>query len=54
MLKQYTVYYLEFQNIRLENCFNVFEDNEARTLEMELNKFINEHPSGIDPVQCGK
>jgi hypothetical protein len=54
MLKPYTVHYRDFQNIRLENCFYALDAYEARTLEMELNKFINEHPSGIDPIQCGK
>ena len=48
-LKPYTVHYRDFQNIRLENCFY-----EARTLAMEFNKYINEHPNSIDLIRCEK
>ena len=50
MLKPYTVHYRDFQNTRLENCFYAFDAYEARTLAMEFNKYINEHPNSIDPV----
>ena len=40
MLKPYTVHYRDFQNMRLENCFYAFDAYEARTLAMELNKYI--------------
>ena len=45
MLKPYTVHYRDFQNIRLENCFYAIDAYEARTLAMEFNKYINEHPN---------
>ena len=45
MLKPYTVHYRDFQNIRLENCFYASDAYEARTLAMEFNKYINEHPN---------
>ena len=51
-LKPYTVYYRDFQNIRLENCFYAFDAYEARTLAMEFNKYINEHPNSIDLIRC--
>ncbi len=51
-LKPYTVYYRDFQNIRLENCFYAFDAYEARTLAMEFNKYINEHPNSIDIIRC--
>ena len=54
MLKPYTVHYRNFQNIRLENCFYAFDAYEARTLAMEFNKFINEHPNSIDLIRCEK
>ena len=54
MLKPYTVHYRDFQNIRLENCFYAFDAYEARTLAMELNKYINEHPNSIDLIRCEK
>ena len=54
MLKQYTVHYRDFQNIRLENCFYAFDAYEARTLAMEFNKHINEHPNSIDLIRCEK
>ena len=50
MLKPYTVHYRDFQNIRLENCFYAFDAYEARTLAMEFNKYINEHPNSIDLI----
>ena len=53
-LKPYTVYYRDFQNIRLENCFYAFDAYEARTLAMEFNKYINEHPNSIDLIRCEK
>ena len=54
MLKQYTVHYRDFQNIRLENCFYASDAYEARTLAMEFNKYINEHPNCIDLIRCEK
>ena len=53
-LKPYTVYYRDFQNIRLENCFYAYDAYEARTLAMEFNKYINEHPNSIDLIRCEK
>ena len=53
-LKPYTVHYRDFQNIRLENCFYAFDAYEARTLAMEFNKYINEHPNSIDLIRCEK
>jgi len=52
MLKPYTVYYRDFQNTRLENCFYASDAFEARTLAMEFNKYINEHPNSIDLIRC--
>ena len=52
MLKPYTVNYRDFQNIRLENCFYAFDAYEARTLAMEFNKYIHEHPNSIDLIRC--
>ena len=54
MLKRYTVHYRDFQNIRLENCFYALYAFEARTLAMEFNKYINEHPNSIDLIRCEK
>ena len=54
MLKPYTVHYRDFQNIRLENCFYASDAYEARTLAMEFNKYINEHPNSIDLIRCEK
>ena len=54
LLKPYTVHYRDFQNIRLENCFYAFDAYEARTLAMEFNKYINEHPNSIDLIRCEK
>ena len=54
MLKPYTVHYRDFQNIRLENCFYAFDAYEARTLAMEFNNYINEHPNSIDLIRCEK
>ena len=53
-LKPYTVHYRDFQNIRLENCFYAFDAYEARTLAMEFNKYINDHPNSIDLIRCEK
>ena len=53
-LKPYTVHYRNLQNIRLENCFYAFDAYEARTLAMEFNKYINEHPNSIDLIRCEK
>ena len=53
-LKPYTVHYRDFQNIRLENCFYASDAYEARTLAMEFNKYINEHPNSIDLIRCEK
>ena len=54
MLKPYTVHYRDFQNIRFENCFYASDAYEARTLAMEFNKYINEHPNCIDLIRCEK
>ena len=54
MLKPYTVHYRDFQNIRLENCFYAYDAYEARTLAMEFNRYINEHPNSIDLIRCEK
>ena len=54
ILKPYTVHYRDFQNIRLENCFYATDAYEARTLAMEFNKYINEHPNSIDLIRCEK
>ena len=54
ILKPYTVHYRDFQNIRIENCFYAFDAYEARTLAMEFNKYINEHPNSIDLIRCEK
>ena len=53
-LKRYTVHYRDIQNIRLENCFYALDAYEARTLAMEFNKYINEHPNSIDLIRCEK
>jgi|TARA_B100000745_G_C19876117_1_gene292274 predicted Zn-dependent protease with MMP-like domain len=53
-LKPYTVYYRDFQNLRLENCFYALDAYEARTLAMEFNKYINAHPNSIDLIRCEK
>ena len=53
-LKPYTVHYRDFQNIKLENCFYALDAYEARTLAMELNKYINENPNSIDLIRCEK
>ena len=50
-LKPYTVHYRDFQNIRLENCFYAFDAYEARTLAMEFNKYINDHPKVKEPIK---
>ena len=52
ILKPYTVHYRDLQNIRLENCFYALDAYEARTLAMEFNKYINEHPNRIDLIRC--
>jgi len=54
ILKPYTVHYRDFQNMRLENCFYAFDAYEARTLAMEFNKYIYEHPNSIDLIRCEK
>ena len=54
VLKPYTVHYRNLQNIRLENCVYAFDAYEARTLAMEFNKYINEHPNSIDLIRCEK
>ena len=53
-LKPYTVYYRDFKNLRLESCFYALDAYEARTLAMELNKYIHEHPNSIDLIRCEK
>ena len=54
LLKPYTVYYRDFKNLRLENCFYALDAYEARTLAMEFNKYINAHPNSIDLIRCEK
>ncbi len=51
-LKPYTVHYRDFRNLRLENCFYALDAFEARTLAMEFNKYIFEHPNSIDLIRC--
>jgi len=51
-LKPYTVHYRDFENHRLENCFYALDAYEARTLAMEFNKYISEHPNSIDLIRC--
>ena len=51
-LKPYTVHYRNFENIRLENCFYACDAYEARTLAMEFNKYIHDHPNSIDLIRC--
>ena len=53
-LKPYTVYYRDFQNIRLENCFYALDAYEARTLAIEFNRYIQEHPNSIDLIRFEK
>ena len=53
-LKPYTVHYRDLQNIRIENCFYALDAYEARTLAMEFNKYIFEHPNSIDLIRCEK
>ena len=53
-LKPYTVHYRDLQNFRLENCFYALDAYEARTLAMEFNKYIFEHPNSIDLIRCEK
>ena len=51
-LKPYTVYYRNFRNIRLVNCFYAYDAFEAKALAMEFNKYIKEHPNSIDLIKC--
>ena len=51
-LKPYTVHYRNFENMRLENCFYAFDAFEARTLAMEFNRYIHDHPNCIDLIRC--
>ena len=51
-LKPYTVYYRDFRNIRLVNCFYAYDAFEAKSLAMEFNKYINDHPNSIDLIRC--
>ncbi len=53
-LKPYTVHYRNFENIRIENCFYASDAYEARTLAMEFNKYIHDHPNSIDLIRCEK
>ena len=53
-LKPYTVYYRDFKNLRLENCFYAVDAYEARSLAMEFNKYNHEHPNSIDLIRCEK
>ena len=51
-LKPYTVHYRDFKNLRLENCYYALDAYEARTLAMEFNKYIHDHPNSIDLIRC--
>ena len=51
-LKPYTVHYRDVKNLRLQNCFYALDAFEARTLAMEFNKYIHEHPNSIDLIRC--
>lgn len=51
-LKPYTVFYRDFENLRLETCFYALDAYEARTLAMEFNKYIKDHPNSIDLIRC--
>ena len=51
-LKPYTVHYRNFDNNRLESCFYACDAYEARTLAMEFNKYIHDHPNSIDLIRC--
>ena len=53
-LKLYTVYYRDFQNLKLENCFYASDAYEARMLAMEFNKYIYDYPNSIDLIRCEK
>ena len=53
-LKPYSVFYRDFQNIRLENCFYALDAYEARSLAMKFNKYIYENPNSIDLIKCEK
>ena len=52
LLKPYTVYYRNFENIRIENCFYASDAYEARTLAIKFNKYIQDHPNSIDLIKC--
>ena len=52
MLKPYTVHYRDLQNIRLENCFYACDAYEARTLAIQFNNFIKQHPNSIELIRC--
>tara|TARA_B100000073_G_scaffold343130_1_gene347363 strand:- start:1074 stop:1274 length:201 start_codon:yes stop_codon:yes gene_type:complete len=51
-LRKYTVYYRNFENVRLENCFYASDAFEARLLAIEFNKYIKDHPNSIDLIRC--
>ena len=51
-LKPYTVYYRNFENIRIENCFYASDAYEARNLAIKFNKYIHDHPNSIDLIKC--
>ena len=51
-LKPYTVHYRNFNNKRLESCFYAYDAYKARTLAMEFNRYINDHPNRIDLIRC--
>ena len=52
ILKPYTVYYRNFENIRIENCFYASDAYEARLLAIQFNKYIHDHPNSIDLIKC--
>ena len=51
-MKPYTVRYRSFDNGKEENCFYASDSFEARTLAMEYNKYIHDHPHCIDLIRC--
>ncbi len=51
-LKPYTVRYRAFDNRKQENCFYASDSFEARTLAMEFNRYIHEHPNCIELIRC--
>ncbi len=51
-LKPYTVFYRNFENTRIENCFYAYDAYEARKLAIKFNNYIHDHPNSIDLIKC--